>query len=154
MTGMRWTPRPLGSRVPWRELERMRGHMENFFDSVSEGVDSLRRIGAGVYPLINVYEDAENLYLMAELAGVPSEEIDLSIHGDSLTLRGERKIQEADKKVNYHRREREAGFFRRVITLPVKVEAEKATAQARDGVLKVTLPKAVEAKTRQINIES
>jgi HSP20 family protein len=80
--------------------------------------------------------------------------VDLSVEGDSLTLRGERKIPEAGEKVSYHRREREAGVFRRVITLPVKVEADKVRAAMKNGILSVTLPKAAEAKPKQIVVGS
>lgn len=149
---LRWTPRQFGGRSPWREIERLRNQMEGFFDSVSNGVEAFRRGSAGVYPLINVLEDEENIYLSAEIPGVEASELELSVHGDSVTLRGERKIAEAGEEVNYHRRERDSGFFRRVVSLPVKIDADKAEASNKNGVLTVKLPKAAEAKPRQISV--
>ena len=154
MTILRWTPRPIAWGTPWREIERLRNQMESLYESVVDGVDTWRRGGMGVFPALNLYEDDEKLYLTAELAGVAPEDIEMSVEGDNLTIRGERKITEAGENVNYHRREREAGFFRRVVTLPVRVDAEKIQASVKEGVLKVTFPKAVEAKSRQIKVTS
>ena len=154
MTILRWTPRQLAMRAPWRELDRMRRHMEGMYDALSQGVETVRHGGAGVYPLLNLSEDTDNLYLTAELPGIAPSDLELSVQGDSITLRGERKIPEADKSVNYHRREREAGIFRRVVSLPVRVDQDASKAGFKDGVLQVTLPKAAEAKARQINIQA
>jgi len=154
MTILRWGPGDLAFRAPWRELERIRGHLEGMRDAVYSGVDSFRRSGAGVYPALNVLEDEDHLYVHAELPGVNPEDIDISVHGDSLTIRGERKRNETESKVNFHRREREFGVFRRVLNLPVKIDPENVSAKAADGLLKVVLPKAAEAKPRKVEIKS
>lgn len=154
MAILRWTPGPYGFRAPWRELERVRNQMSGLLDSLSGAVEAPWRSGVGVFPLLNLEEDADNLYLTAELPGLSGQDVDLSVEGDSLTLRGERKIPEAGEKVSYHRREREAGVFRRVITLPMKVEADKVRAAMKNGILSVTLPKAAEAKPKQIAVGS
>lgn len=154
MTILRWGPRDLAFRAPWRELERLRGHLEGMRDAVSSGVDSFRQSGPGVYPALNVMEDDENLYVCAELPGVAPEDIEISVHGDALTIRGERKVTETEKKVSFHRREREFGVFRRVLNLPVKIDPENVTAKSGDGLLKVVLPKAAESKPRKIEIKA
>ena len=154
MAIFRWTPGPYGFRSPWRDLERLRHQMSGVLDSLSSAVEAPWRPGVGVFPLINLEEDADNLYLTAELPGLSGQDVDLSVEGDSLTLRGERKIPEAGEKVNYHRREREAGVFRRVIALPVKVDTEQVGAEMKNGILEVTLPKAAEAKPKQIVVGS
>jgi len=154
MAILRWTPGPYGFRTPWRELDRFRNQMSGLLDSLSGYTEGVRRPGVGVFPLLNMEEDAENLYLTAELPGLSGQDLELSVEGDSLTLRGERKIPEAGEKVNYHRREREAGVFRRVVALPVKVDAEKVEAEMKNGILRVTLPKAPEAKPKQIAVRS
>ena len=154
MTILRWTPRQIAFRAPWRELERLRGHVEGMYEALSDGVETLRGGGSGVYPSLNLREDADNLYLSAELPGVAPADIELSVQGDSLTLRGERRIPEADQKVNYHRREREAGYFRRVINLPVRVDSGQIQATVRNGMLRVTMPKAAEARAQQITIQA
>jgi HSP20 family protein len=151
---LRWSPTQTGYGNPWREMERLRNHFENLMENFSGGGTSPLRRGAGVYPPLNLAEDTDNLYLTAELPGVRPEDLDLSVEGDGLILRGERTIAETDKKVNYHRREREAGTFRRIVSLPVKVDAEKVSAKFRNGVLTATLPKAPEAKARQIDIQA
>jgi len=106
-----------------------------------------------VFPHVNVSEDADNLHVRTELPGMLPEEIDISVEGDTVTLRGERKLHVVEN-VNYHRREREAGRFRRIFTLPTRVNADAVTALFKDGVLKITLAKAEEAKPKQIQIKS
>ncbi|MEW6266878.1 MAG: Hsp20/alpha crystallin family protein [Thermodesulfobacteriota bacterium] len=154
MSLINWTPRQFVVRGPWRELDRLRSHVESVIDSLSEGYETIRRSGTGVYPLLNLSEDDDNLYLTAELPGISAADLEMSLHGDNLTLRGERRIPEADEKVNYHRREREAGYFRRIVSLPVKVDAENVRAEVKNGVLTVALPKAREVKPKQINIQT
>jgi HSP20 family protein len=83
-----------------------------------------------------------------------AEGLDISITADTLSISGERKIPAEDEKAQYHRREREAGRFSRVVTLPAQVNAGKAEARCADGVLTVVLPKAEEAKPRQITVKA
>jgi HSP20 family protein len=108
----------------------------------------------GVFPILNMSEDPDHLYVTAELPGVAAGNININVENDNLTIRGERKLPEADQKINFHRREREAGFFRRVISLPSKIDAGRVTAATKDGVLTVTLPKAAEAKPRTISVQT
>jgi len=151
MTILRWTPRAHAFHSPFSELGRLRREMEGVFDALSS--EPSKR-GAGVFPLLNLAEDQDNLYLTAELPGVNSEKLDVSVHGDSLTIRGERELGEVDQKVNIHRREREAGVFRRIVNLPAKVDSDNVQALLKNGVLMVTLPKAAEAKPKQISIKA
>jgi HSP20 family protein len=107
----------------------------------------------GVYPQVNLSEDDDNLYVKAEVPGVESGDIELSVEEDSLILRGERKIV-LPEKVNLHRRERTGGVFRRKINLPARIATTKVTAEVKNGVLRVTLPKAPEAKPRAIKVKA
>ena len=150
---IKWTPRQLSTRAPWRELDRLRNQLEGVFDALSQGVETIRH-GTGVFPLVNLFEDDQNLYLTAEMPGLDASDLELSIQGDSLTLRGEVKAPEADRQVNYHRRERDSGFFRRVINLPEKTAPDQVRASLTNGVLTVVLPKAEEAKVRRIEIQN
>jgi HSP20 family protein len=143
----------VGSWSPIRELDRLKGQFENILEGLAGSVESGLQRWAGVFPLINVSEDVDNLYVTAELPGVTVQDMEISVQGNNLTIRGERRIGEADRKVNYHRREREAGFFRRVVNLPVKTDHEKVRASFRDGILEIVLPKAAEARPRRIDIE-
>jgi len=109
---------------------------------------------AGVFPLMNITEGKDNFYVRAELPGLKAGDLDISVTGDTLTIAGERKIPAEDEKAKYHRREREAGRFSRIITLPAQVDTGKVEAHSKDGLLTVILPKAEAAKPKQITIKT
>jgi len=139
-------------RNPFDELERMRRELDRLSGDFSGSV--FRLPTAGVFPLVNVTEDHNTYYVRAELPGVKTDELNISVTGETLTLSGERKLPEESEKASYHRREREAGSFSRVISLPTRLEVDKVKAHAEDGVLTVVLPKAESAKPRQIAVKS
>ena len=139
-------------RSPFDELERMRRELDRLSGDFTGSV--FRLPSAGVFPLVNVTEDPDNYYVRAELPGVKTDELGISVTGDTLTLSGERKLPEENEKASYHRREREAGSFSRVISLPSRLDVDKVKAHAEDGVLTVVLPKAESAKPRQIAVKS
>lgn len=107
----------------------------------------------GVFPLANITEDNDNLYLRAELPGIKAGDVEISVTGNSVSVAGERKIAAEDAKVKYHRRERESGTFRRMIKLPVSIDTSKVEAKSIDGVLTVVMPKVEAAKPRKISIQ-
>jgi HSP20 family protein len=109
---------------------------------------------AGVFPLTNVTEDDHNYYVRAELPGIAAGDIDISVTGDSVSISGERKIPAEKKGTRYHRREREAGKFSRMIGLPGQIDTGKVEASCVDGVLIVVVPKAEAAKPKQITVKS
>jgi HSP20 family protein len=139
-------------RSPFDELERVRMELDRRAGDYPGSV--FRLPTAGVFPLVNVTEDQDNYYVRAELPGVKTDELGISVTGDTLTLSGERKLPEESEKASYHRREREAGSFSRVISLPSRLDVDKVKALAEDGVLTVVLPKAESAKPRQIAVKS
>ena len=139
-------------RSPFDELERMRRELDRLSGDFTGSV--FRLPSAGVFPLVNVTEDPNHYYVRAELPGVKTDELGISVTGDTLTLSGERKLPEESEKASYHRREREAGSFSRVISLPSRLDVDKVKAHAEDGVLTVVLPKAESAKPRQIAVKS
>ena len=139
-------------RSPFEELERMRRQMDVLADSLSRG--AVRESWAGVFPLMNVSEDKGSYYVRAELPGLKAEDLDISVTGNSLSIAGERKIPSEDEKATYHRREREAGSFNRMITLPTDVDTVKVEARCVDGVLTVVLPKSESAKPKQISVKA
>jgi len=104
-------------------------------------------------PAVDVFEDKENVRVRAELPGLKKNDIELSVQGDTLIIKGERKQENEGKKENYHRKERVYGQFHRVIGLPVSVKANEVKATYKDGILGVMLPKKEEAKARQIQVE-
>jgi HSP20 family protein len=153
MAVVRWKPGFFGwHRDPFREVDRFRREMDKLYDAFAGSREITP--AAGVFPALNVSEDDNNLYVRAELPGVVPEEIEITTKENNLIIKGEREIAAEGEKVSYHRREREAGSFRRIISLPTRVDAEKVTAVCKNGVLTVTLPKAAEAKPRQIAVKS
>ena len=138
-------------RDPFQELDRLQRQMDTLFQNVAGRERPYRR--EGVYPLLNVSEDPDHIYVQAELPGVNPEDLDITLKEQSLVLRGERKIPPEEKNANYHRRERESGFFRRALRLPVPVDSNKVEASCKDGVLTITLAKPEEIKPRQISVK-
>jgi HSP20 family protein len=106
----------------------------------------------GWTPAVDMYEDDAAFTLTAELPGFSKDDVQVEIKDNRLTLRGERKRESEVKDAQYHRVERVYGAFRRSIRLPAMVDADKAEAVFKDGVLKLTLPKAEEAKPKPISI--
>jgi HSP20 family protein len=110
-------------------------------------------IGRGAWnPSVDIYENKDQIVLEAELPGMNREDFELSVENNVITLRGERQFEKKDDTDNYHRVERSYGSFTRSFTLPHTVSAEGATAEYRNGVLRVTLPKREETKARRIEI--
>lgn len=138
-------------RDPFQELDRLQRQMDRLFQDISGWERFPRRVG--VYPLVNISEDPDHIYVRAELPGVTPEDLDITLKDHQLVLRGERKIPPEEKNVNYHRRERESGFFRRVLRLPAQVDPNKVEAACKDGVLTITLAKPEEIKPRQITVK-
>jgi HSP20 family protein len=114
---------------------------------------SLRGSSAGVLPALNLYDDGQAFVVRAEVPGIDKDSIDVTVQGDQLTLRGERRIQPADPQASYHRREREGGQFRRVLSLPQMVDANRISATYKNGVLEVVLPRVPEVQPRRIAIQ-
>ena len=137
-------------KSPYDELEDMRERMAHLARTL--GDESAFRPSAGVFPLINLTEDKDSYWLRAELPGVKTEDLDISISDNHLSLAGERKIADADASAKWHRRERDAGKFSRMIELPDRVDGDKVKATLTDGILNIMLPKAASAKPRQIKV--
>jgi HSP20 family protein len=110
-----------------------------------------RTSGAGAFPLVNVFNDGEDFVVVAELPGVKKEDLDIQVHGDTLRIQGKTTIA-YDAGASVHRRERAAGQFDRTLTLPTEIEAAKVSAEYRDGVLTLRLPRAESAKPRTVAI--
>ena len=139
-------------RTPFEELERMRREMDRLFEGLTGS--TWREPVAGVFPLVNVTEDRDNYYVRAELPGVKADDLDISATATSLSIAGERKIPNEDESVIYHRKEREAGNFSRMVSLPTQIDTAKVEARSTDGVLTIVLPKSEAAKPRQITIKT
>lgn len=137
---------------PFSDLDRMRREMDWLTEGLTRGL--FREPIAGVFPLMNVTEGKDNYYIRAELPGIKADELEISVTGDTLSISGERKIPTEDEEAQYHRREREAGKFSRIISLPTQVDTRGVEAHCADGILTVVLPKAEEAKPKQITVKA
>jgi HSP20 family protein len=122
-------------------------------DRLFEDAMSPNRLSqAGVFPLLNLTEDKDQYYVRAELPGVKADELDIQVTGKNLSISGERKIAAEDESAKYHRREREAGTFSRMIGLPGEVGTGKVEAKLENGILSILIPKAEIAKPKQITV--
>lgn len=106
----------------------------------------------GVYPPVDVFDAGEDYVVTAELPGVNRDDVVIEVEDDTLTLSGERKRSTVAENAGWHRRERPAGRFRRVVRL-ARLDSSSARAEFKDGVLTVRLPKAKETKPRRVEIQ-
>lgn len=136
-------------RSPWDELHQMRQQLEQMFDEAPG-----QRVSAGVFPLVNLTEDKNNYYVRAELPGVKANELDIQATANNISISGERKIAAEGENARYHRREREAGTFSRVIGLPGDINTDQVDAKLENGILNVVIAKAEASKPKQITIKS
>jgi HSP20 family protein len=132
---------------PFADLNRMQRDFEKSFFGP-------RTRPADFAPAVDVHEDAESLVLRAELPGVKREDVDISIDGNVLTFKGERKLEKEESGRKYHRIERSYGSFVRQFQLPTNVDATSVEAQLTEGVLTLKLPKKQELKARKIEVKS
>jgi len=134
-------------------LVRLRGEMGQLFDGIfGEGaVDPFGWFGSRAFPTMNFWEDDHGFYAEAEVPGLKMENLEVTVVGNELTLKGERKPLEQAGMV-YHRRERSLGTFTRTLRLPAEIDASKVEAKLEHGVLTVTLPKAEQAKPRKVTV--
>lgn len=147
----RWRPRwGITPWRPFRELEDWERRLEDFF-----GRPMWSRLPVderGWMPAVDVFEKDDKFVVKAELPGMKEEDIDVSVIGDMLMIKGEKKTESEAKEEDYYRCERVYGSFYRSIPLPSTVDASKIEANYDDGVLEVTLPKTTEVKPKKIAV--
>jgi HSP20 family protein len=137
---------------PFREAVSLRDAMNALFqDSFVRPSGSAAQGGVATLPL-DVSENENEFLVKASLPGVKPEDVQITVHGETLTISGQSKYEEEKKDERWHIRERRAGSFQRSIVLPVPVDSDKAQAAFEHGVLTLTLPKSEQAKPRQIRI--
>lgn len=140
---------------PFSGLPYLHGSFDHFFNEtfgqrqtdLGESPDH-----AAWAPAVDTLETDDALLLRADVPGLDAKDVDIEVHDNVLTLRGERKAENGVKEENFHRAERSFGSFRRRFTLPRSVDAEKIEASYHAGVLEIKLPKRPEAKPRQIKV--
>lgn len=146
MAIIRWTP--------FQDLAAVQDRMNRLFNEFhNRHDDDVMTRGAWVPP-VDIFENGnKELVIKAELPAMTREEIDVTVENQTLTIRGEKKFNQAIKDEQYHRVERTYGSFSRSFSLPSTVDVTKVSADYKDGVLTVTLPLREEAKPKQIKVE-
>jgi HSP20 family protein len=120
---------------------------------LTRGLDWMREeMEPAFLPPLNVWEEGETLKVEVELPGVKLEDIDVAFEKGELTIKGEKKVA-IQESVTLHRRERLAGSFRRTMTVPWEIKTDEVSAELKDGILTVTLPKAEAAKPRKVAVK-
>ena len=138
---------------PFRDLRTLQEEVNRLFSTNLTRGFGEEGIGRGAWnPSVDIYENKDQIVLEAELPGMNRDDFELSVENNVITLRGERHFEKKDDSDNYHRVERSYGSFTRSFTLPQTVSADSATAEYRNGVLRVTLPKREETKSRRIEV--
>jgi len=135
---------------PWREMMNMRESVDKFFD---EPFSSRNLSTAVFHPSVGIREVKGELIVEADLPGVKEEDVDVQIEDDKLVIRGERKHSSETKKEDYYHMESSYGSFSRVIGLPSYVDASRAEAEVKDGILEVRIPKVEEKKSKKIAVK-
>ena len=148
-------------RQVWPSRPTLEGSLSDFDQIRREmlrllhaGMDGAPDQRAGVFPPMNITQDDENFYLRAEIPGIKPAELSISALRNRVSISGKREIPRENDRVSYHRKERPEGAFNRAVTLPTEVDAERVDARYADGILTLTLPKAEQAKPRQIAVKS
>jgi len=141
----------------WPSLDRwtsLRDDLNSLFElPFWSGFGRQGQLFSGWSPALDLYQNNDNIIAVVELPGMRKEDIEISLHEGALTIAGERKSESSNGE-KAERTERYIGKFRRSITLPTRVDANKVSATYRDGILTVTLPKAEEAKPKQIQVKA
>jgi HSP20 family protein len=141
--------------VSWPTIDRwstLRDELDNLFEMpLWSGFGTNSQLFSGWTPALDVVQNHDNVVAMIELPGMKKEDIEISLHDGMLTISGERKSEHGDSE-KQERTERYVGKFRRSISLPTRIDAAKVSATYKDGILTVTLPKAEEAKPKQIKV--
>lgn len=145
---------------PFRELDRLQNEVNRLFEGyqgtpAERGNNSggaLQSAGRLWSPSVDVMENENEIVLHAELPGLKQEDIDIELTGETLTLRGERKFENEERKDNYVRVERSYGRFQRSFTIGVPIQHDKVSASYRDGVLEVHVPKSEATKPRKVQV--
>jgi len=144
---------------PVREFEAVRNELDRALDSGFRQFRGPRLAflpgrGPRVYPLVNVYDDGENLYAEALVPGIEPEQLDVTILGNSLIISGEKVGLKDIAAERIHRNERAGGRFVRTVQLPVEIDRDRVDAQYHVGLLRLTLPRAASSKPRRIMIHA
>jgi HSP20 family protein len=136
---------------PMREMITLREAMDRLFNDAF--TPSLGATGGWQAPAVDLYQTEDEVVVKASLPGLKADDVQISVTGDTLSLKGEFK-QEEEKERAYHLREQRYGIFERTFILPTAVVSDKAKAEFENGILTITLPKAEEVKPKMISVKA
>jgi len=139
---------------PFEGLTSLRRELDRLFEHFFERGPLTMGDGGMFEPAIEIADTNDSIMVKAQVPGVSKEDLHLDIMDDCLTLKGEIKDEETTEGKRFHRKEFRYGSFARTIPLPAAVKADQATAQLKDGVLTITIPKGEQAKMKQIPIQT
>jgi HSP20 family protein len=140
---------------PMSEMVTLRDAMDRLFDEAFTRPWGLANGGRGSgMPAVDMYQTDDDVVVKVAVPGMKSEDVQISVTGDVLSIKGETKQESDTKEKAYHIREQRWGSFERTITLPTSVNSEKAQAEFENGVLSVTLPKAEDVKPKTITVKA
>ena len=140
---------------PFREVSRLRREMDRLWDDYfGSGRRALQPLPAEFAPAVDVKETADQIVVKAEVPGMDAKDINISVTGDVLTIKGEKKSEREEKEENYHLVERSYGSFSRSLAMPAAVDMDKIEAKYDKGVLTITCPKKEEVKPKAIEIKT
>ena len=137
---------PMNAGDPFREMRRLHREMDRLMSRPGTGI-------AGGFPATNVHAGRDGVAITAEVPGVSADDLEISVHRDTVTLKGERKPS-VEGAIAYHRRERGAGRFARTLTLPFAVHPERVEASLADGVLHLSRHRPESDKPRRIEVKA
>lgn len=144
----------LTPRRPWGEVSRLRREMDDLWNRFF-GETPLRRGGLAEWiPTVDISEAADKIVVRAELPGMEAKDIDISVSGDTLTIKGEKKEEHEKKEESYYSSERYFGSFQRSFQLPSNVVSDKVDATFKNGILTINLPKSEETKAKKIEVKT
>ena len=135
------------------DIMSMQREMNRMFDGLFRGGWQDEDLSGAWSPAVDIAEAAENYTVKVELPGVSKDDVKITMRDNVLTIRGEKKQEKETKEANYQRVERTYGSFSRSFTLPTGVKAGEVDATYKDGILSIALPKAEEAKPKQIEVK-
>jgi HSP20 family protein len=153
MNLLRWQRPEMTGWSGFNGLSTLRNEIDRLFEAPLTELARTSHLLSGSAPAVDIYEDKDNFVVKAELPGMKKEDIDVSLHDGSLSISGERKGEKKWEEAEVYRAERFFGRFQRTVALPAPVASGGIKAQYKDGILTVTLPKAEEAKPKQIDVQ-
>jgi HSP20 family protein len=143
---MRWNP--------MKDAFSLRHQMNHFFDEVFRPIvrDDERLSVWNRFPTVDIFDNDESIIITAELPGIDKKDIEIDVKDGVLRLKGERSFDNEVKREKYYCRERTFGKFERVFSVPAEVDPEKISADYKNGILKIDIPKPEEQKPKQIAV--